>query len=170
MFYYLVRFRLANETKAEEVLLNDHQEKFDKAESYFNSVGKNARTYKKIIQQKVTPSYVEILFECENKLNNPTMCFRNYSKYLIDTFKLNSWITTSGNFLKGIESKEVSENEVLERTGAVIANVNDEITDKEMIKHIVDLCFIDGVENAEEKRNRKRTISKIKLLLMEYQV
>lgn len=169
MFYYLVKFRLANEMKSEEIVLNDHQEKFDEVLEYFNSVGSDARTYKKIINQKVTPSYVEIKFECEIQLSNPTMCFRNYSKYLIDTFGLESWVTTSGNFLKGIESKEISENETLGNNEILTASAEGEITDKEMVKQVLDLCFVNNVENAEEKRNRKRTICKIKVLLKEYQ-
>lgn len=168
MFYYLIKFQLANEKKAEEIALDEHREKFNAAEAYFNSAGANARTYKKIIRQNVTSSYVEIIFECANQITNPTMCFRNYSKYLIDTFDLGSWITTSGNFLKGIESKEISENEALKNES--MQSGEEEITDIEMVKEILDLCFANGVENAEEKKKRRRTIYKIKLLLKEYQV
>lgn len=168
MFYYLIKFQLANEKKAEEIALDEHREKFNAAEEYFNSAGANARTYKKIIRQSITPSYVEIIFECASQITNPTMCFRNYSKYLIETFDLGDWVTASGNFLKGVESKELSENEVIENKG-MQSDEAEEISDIEMVKEILDLCFANSVENAEEKKKRRRTIYKMKLLLREYQ-
>lgn len=167
MFYYFIKFQLANDKKAEEIALDKHQKKFDDAKNNFNSVGINARTYKKILKQCVTPSYIEIIFECASQIANPTMCFRNYSKYLIDTFDLGSWVTTSGNFLRGIESKEISENEVLGNIKESEAN-DEEISDLEMLKQILDICFANSVENAEERKKRQRTINKIKLLLKEY--
>lgn len=71
-------------------------------------------------------------------------------------------------FLKGVESKEISENEALGRDSA-LTDAEEEMSDTEMVKQMLDLCFKNIVENSEERKRRRRTITKIKQLLAEYQ-
>lgn len=166
MFYYFVKFKLANEAKSKEIALDLHREKFTDACNCFNMTGEHARVYKKILNQVVTPSYLEIVFECEDKIQNPTMCFRSYSKHLVKTYHLESWCTASGNFLKGVKAQEISKNEAFQEHNT---SENEEITDLEMVQEILDLCFKNVVENAEQKRERQKIISRIKTILKEYQ-
>ena len=84
MYFFKVKFRLANDKKAEKISLDEHHDNFIAAMEFFNANGKKARVYKKILKQKVSSSYVEIIFEAEKRIENPTMAFRGYSKYLLD--------------------------------------------------------------------------------------
>ena len=94
------------------------------------------------------------------------MCFRNYSKFIIDNYKnvVQEWITTSGNFLKGIEVYEIDGTEFNCGDNAV----EEEMSNKDLIKAVVDLCM--EVENgsAEEKKQRQWTIAKMKDIVKEY--
>lgn len=164
MNYYRIKFRLAQEEKANTVSLSDYKQMFSDAEDDFNRSGEVARTYKKILLQEVYATYIEIVFECASPLTNPTMCFRNYSRFILDNNDLEDWVTKSGNFLKGIEAVEIQENELpVEHEPE-----RNELTDKELIKSVIDLCLNDKIENAEEKKNRLRVIDKIKELVIEY--
>lgn len=167
MNYYKVKFRLANDDKANEIILEDYEGYFKEAMKNFNKSGEVARTYKKILFQNIRSTFIEIFFECEVALKNPTMVFRNYSKFIIKTFKdTEDWITKSGNFLKGIEAKEISQSET---SNIEILDIKKNIlSDKEMIKDIIDMCIYPEIETSEEKKNRIRIINKIKFLVLEY--
>ena len=91
------------------------------------------------------------------------MAFRRYSKYLMDSSDvLKNCVTTSGNFLKGIESKELSETE----SGCCIHCY---FCNAVLVKAVVDLCFANHIENSEERKQRHRVIAKMKNLLKEVQ-
>ena len=174
MYFFKVKFRLAKDKKAEKIILDEHHDNFIASMEFFNANGKKARVYKKILKQKVSSSYVEIIFEAEKRIENPTMAFRGYSKYLLDSSDLfRNCVTASGNFLKGIESKELSETEVfnnkLQDGDRTQPNRIDAVTDLELVKAVVDLCFANHIENSEERKQRHCVIAKMKNLLKEVQ-
>ncbi len=168
MIYYFIKFRLANDKIVGKVQLDStaNQMIFEKAKQDFNRAGAKARTYKQIVKQTVNSSSVDIILEVKKRIPSPTMCFRNYSKFIIDNYKdvVQEWITTSGNFLKGIEVYEIEGTEFNCSDNAV----KEEMSNKDLIKAVVDLCM--EVENgsAEEKKQRQWTIAKMKDIVKEY--
>lgn len=169
MVYYFIKFRLANDKKVDSVQLDSsgNKEMFECAMKDFNSAGAVARTYKRIVKQVVNSSTIDIILEVKERIPSPTMCFRNYSKFILEHYNdtVGQWVTTSGNFLKGIEVKEVNSNEF---ENIIENNDSSEMTDKEMIKAIIDLCMDIEIGGAEEKKKRNWTINKIKNIVREY--
>lgn len=169
MIYYFIKFRLANDKIVGKVQLDStaNQMIFEKAKQDFNRAGVKARTYKQIVKQTVNSSSIDIILEAKKHLPSPTMCFRNYSKFIIDNYKdiVKGWITTSGNFLRGIEAYEIDGSEF--NCGDNVHEEN-EMSDKDLIKAIVDLCMEVENGNTEEKKQRQWTITKIKNIVKEY--
>lgn len=169
MIYYFIKFRLANDKMVGKVQLDSatNQMIFEKAKQDFNRAGAKARTYKQIVKQTINSSSIDIILEVKKHIPSPTMCFRNYSKFIIDNYEniVKEWITTSGNFLRGIEVYEIDSpklhcgNNVIEEK---------EMSNKDLIKAIVDLCMEVENKTTEDKKQRQWTITKIKDIVKEY--
>ncbi|MBU3131973.1 hypothetical protein KPL40_05870 [Clostridium gasigenes] len=125
-YYYEVTFYLANEEKRKEVNLNDYEDAFLMAERHYNSVGKNARNVKRIINRKVDESELKLQLESDAPLSTPTLALRSYSQFLVQT-----------NFGE-VAAKD---NALFRGSSVVIEMEHGDITAPEMIKILAELLM-----------------------------
>lgn len=161
---YEVKFKLANEGMISSVNFqeNPYHDIIVKAIDNFNETGESARNFKKIFNYSILSNLLIIRFESNVALENPTKSFRFFSKFLIDTSSEFSNLVIGGRLLKGVDSRELSDEDE-----NIISLENKIISDEDMITTLIHWCMSKEVISIEEKKNRKQIIEKIKQLILE---
>lgn len=152
---YSISFQLASEEKASQVNLKDYANEIKAAVEDFNTTGAEARNKRRIVDYNITYNTLSIAFESDVELSSPTKSFRNFSKYLIDHTTFKDFVS-EGRLLKGVEVKRVLDEE--------------DMSDEEMLTKLLHWVLSKDVESANEKKNKRVVIDKIKELLRETQL
>lgn len=155
---YEVWFKLVDEDKGAKIDFTDetYLRVILKAIDNFNNAGDNARNKKRICNKSIEPSIIKIWFESDIELEKPTKCFRYFSKDLIDNSQEFSDLAIGGRLLKGVYARVVTDEEE-----SLV------LSDEQMITKLLHWCMTKEIQDAEDKKNKRITIDKIKALIVE---
>ena len=152
---YSIGFQLASEEKASKVNMKDYANEIKAAVDDFNKTGAKAKNKRSIVNYNITYNTLFIEFESDVELSSPTKSFRYFSKYLIDHTAFRDFVS-EGRLFKGVEVKRLVDEE--------------DMSDEEMITKLLHWVLSQDVESANEKKNKRVVIDKIKELLRETQL
>lgn len=155
---YEVWFKLMDESQEENIDFTEDKYKkiIENAVVNFNLAGEAARNWKYIYYCEIEKNVIKIQFESAVELEVPTKSFRYFSKDLIDNSEDFRRLVSSGRLLKGVYTGIAEE-----RNNAII------LSDEQMLATLLHWCMSKEIQSAEEKKNKKAAIEKIKNIIVE---
>ncbi len=165
MFYYEVKFALANEEAAKEVNFRDLEGILEEGRIVYNNAASTAKNKKEIIRIDCKSTYFIAQLSSSEQLSTPSKSFRYLTKYLVQNTVFGQYTTAAGYLFKGLESKEIMITDIEDVN---FDEVEEFISDEELLNFVLHWVIAKDVATPEEKKLREYNIARIKEMVKEY--